>query len=350
MPCLQNGNALCICWTLQNKFIYFTVLCEMDVILFGIYYLLVYNHHHHHHLFLKRPFFHAKLGLDVCPKLQVPPHIPKKAAHSGCKPSSFMSSLTHCSHSLPTPSPRSRPLHHQPSASRHPIFHNSYVPDVQTMLNLPRPHHISNTINTKLGCINPALRFLSFKDTPHIHLTIIRSVLSFPWILNLIEKYNLKVHFPGPLTLLWTYSLFSSAFATIDVYRKMWKKHQSFLAVKTSTLKASVCQNVEKMLEVYIYIYIYIYDIYIYIHIYICHICISYLYIYRHICIPMIYIYIYIYIYIFISAYIIYIYIYIIYIFISIHIYIYIQSAPRICITLSCIFSIAFRFLSVPIF
>ena len=24
--------------------------------------------HHHHHLFLKRPFFHAKLGLDVCTK------------------------------------------------------------------------------------------------------------------------------------------------------------------------------------------------------------------------------------------------------------------------------------------
>ena len=23
---------------------------------------------HHHHLFLKCPFFHAKLGLDVCPK------------------------------------------------------------------------------------------------------------------------------------------------------------------------------------------------------------------------------------------------------------------------------------------
>ena len=27
-----------------------------------------HHHHHHHHLLLKRPFFHAKLGLDVCPK------------------------------------------------------------------------------------------------------------------------------------------------------------------------------------------------------------------------------------------------------------------------------------------
>ena len=27
-----------------------------------------HHHHHHHHLFWKRPFFHAKLGLDVCPK------------------------------------------------------------------------------------------------------------------------------------------------------------------------------------------------------------------------------------------------------------------------------------------
>ena len=29
---------------------------------------LNHHYHHHHHLFLKRPFFHAKLGLDVCPK------------------------------------------------------------------------------------------------------------------------------------------------------------------------------------------------------------------------------------------------------------------------------------------
>ena len=39
------------------------------------------------------------------------------------------------------------------------------------------PHHISNTINTK-KVHKSSLRFLSFKDTPHIHLTIIRSVLS----------------------------------------------------------------------------------------------------------------------------------------------------------------------------
>ena len=30
--------------------------------------LIQLSSHHHHHLFLKRPFFHAKLGLDVCPK------------------------------------------------------------------------------------------------------------------------------------------------------------------------------------------------------------------------------------------------------------------------------------------
>ena len=31
-------------------------------------YIIGFHHHHHHHLFWKRPLFHAKLGLDVCPK------------------------------------------------------------------------------------------------------------------------------------------------------------------------------------------------------------------------------------------------------------------------------------------
>ena len=29
---------------------------------------IFHHHYHHHHLFWKCPFFHAKLGLDVCPK------------------------------------------------------------------------------------------------------------------------------------------------------------------------------------------------------------------------------------------------------------------------------------------
>ena len=47
--------------------------------------------------FDKRPLFLAKLGLDVCPKYKSL-YISQKIAHLGCKPSSFMSFLTHCSH------------------------------------------------------------------------------------------------------------------------------------------------------------------------------------------------------------------------------------------------------------
>ena len=49
---------------------------------------------HHHHLFLKRPSFHAQLGLDVPPEMK-PLHISLNTAHSGCKPSTFISSFTH---------------------------------------------------------------------------------------------------------------------------------------------------------------------------------------------------------------------------------------------------------------
>ena len=40
------------------------------------------THHHHHHLFWKRHFFHAKLGLDVCPYMKSL-NISLKTAHSG---------------------------------------------------------------------------------------------------------------------------------------------------------------------------------------------------------------------------------------------------------------------------
>ena len=71
---------------------------------------------------------------------------------------------------LPTPSPTSRPLYHQPSASRHPIIHTLTL-QMSKPSQSSTPHHISNTIPRRLH--KSSLRFLSFKDTPHIHLTII---------------------------------------------------------------------------------------------------------------------------------------------------------------------------------
>ena len=44
------------------------VICTTILLHYSAWIFLPDIHHHHHHLFLKRPFFHAKLGLDVCPK------------------------------------------------------------------------------------------------------------------------------------------------------------------------------------------------------------------------------------------------------------------------------------------
>ena len=103
-------------------------------------------------------------------------HISLKTAHSGCKPSSFMSSLTHCSHVFLL---RPRPLV--------PFTTNPLQADTQssTLLRSRCPNHLNlprlTTSATQLiprRLYKSSLRFLSFKDTPHIHLTIIRSVLS----------------------------------------------------------------------------------------------------------------------------------------------------------------------------
>ena len=98
-------------------------------------------------------------------------HISLKIAHSECKPSSFMSSLTHCSHVfllLP------RPL--APSTT------NPLQADTQssTLLCSRCPNHlILPPLTTSATQLIPrrmhksSLRLLSFKDTPLIHLTII---------------------------------------------------------------------------------------------------------------------------------------------------------------------------------
>ena len=49
---------------------------------------------------------------------------------------------------LPTPAPTPRPLHHQPSASRHPIIYTLKFQMAKPSQS-STPHHISNTINTK---------------------------------------------------------------------------------------------------------------------------------------------------------------------------------------------------------
>ena len=84
--------------------------------------------------------------------------------------------------SLPIPPPTSRFCHLHLSTGRYPIIHNPTL----TMPKPPQsatPHLTTSAMHTlytqKTVQIHTALvRFLSFNDTPHIHLTIIRSVLS----------------------------------------------------------------------------------------------------------------------------------------------------------------------------
>ena len=99
---------------------------------------------HHHHLFFKSVhFFHAQLGLDVLPDMK-PLHI---------------SPYPHISVSSPPPSPH----FYRPT----PNHLHSYVPHAKTT---------SVTLCTPRRLCKSTLRFLSFSDTPHIHLTIIRSI------------------------------------------------------------------------------------------------------------------------------------------------------------------------------
>ena len=77
--------------------------------------------HHHHHHFLNVFLFHAKLGLDVCPIYEVPPH------NSEQLPIQVATQATSChlSHTLPLilPAHTSHPSHHHICTDRHPIIH-----------------------------------------------------------------------------------------------------------------------------------------------------------------------------------------------------------------------------------
>ena len=103
-------------------------------------------------------------------------HTSLNTAHSGCKPSTFMSSSTHSFQVF-----LFLPLHLAPATS------TFLQADIQssTLIHSRCPNHLnlprlttSATLCTPRRLYKSTLRFLSFSDTPHIHLTIIRSVLS----------------------------------------------------------------------------------------------------------------------------------------------------------------------------
>ena len=69
--CASAASAMCSMYKSANVFARVTSQIKhlfFSHIIITILLLLYHYIIHHHHLFLKRPFFHAKLGLDVCPK------------------------------------------------------------------------------------------------------------------------------------------------------------------------------------------------------------------------------------------------------------------------------------------
>ena len=140
-------------------------------------------------------------------------HISLNTTHSGCKPSSSISSLTHSLQvflPLPHISPLPPPHFYKPT----PNHLHSYAPHVQTTsispASPPQPHS-----EPSKDCTNPHCAFLSFSDTPHIHLTIIRSVLSR---LCRFAIFIAQVSVPYVRTL-WTQALYIFPFMWYDAPR-----------------------------------------------------------------------------------------------------------------------------------
>ena len=130
------------------------------------------HHHHHHHLFWKRQFIPCSAGLDVCPESEMKPlHISQNTAHSVCKLSSFMSSFTHplqvflplLTHLFSATS-----TFLQADTQSSPLLCSRCL----NYLNLPPSLTTSATLWIPKRLCKTSLRFLSFEDTPHIHLTI----------------------------------------------------------------------------------------------------------------------------------------------------------------------------------
>ena len=105
-----------------------------------------------------------------------PLHTSLNTAHSGCKPSLSVSSFTHSLHvflSLPTHLSPATTTFLQVDTQSSPFLRSTCpnhlnLPCLTTFATLWIPKRLYKT----------SLRFPSFRDTPHIHLTIIRSALS----------------------------------------------------------------------------------------------------------------------------------------------------------------------------
>ena len=147
-------------------------------------------------------------------------HISLNTTHSECKLSSSISSFTHSPQVfLPLPA------HLAPATT---TFLQADTISILT-LHMPKPHqstmpyHLSHALNPK-RLYKSTLRFLSFSDTPHIHLTIIRSVLSR---LCRFATFIAQVSVPYVNTL-WTQALY--------IFPFMWYEAPRAVRIRDSSL------------------------------------------------------------------------------------------------------------------
>ena len=124
--------------------------------------------------------------------------------HSECKPS------------FPVPTRTSHPCHHHIPAGRHPII-STLTLHIPNHLNLTRLT-TSSTLCTPKRLYKSTPRFLSFSDTPHIHLTIIRSVTSVLSRLCRFATFIAQVSVPY-VNALWTQALYIFPFMRYDAPR-----------------------------------------------------------------------------------------------------------------------------------
>ena len=130
------------------------------------------SNHHHHHLFLKRPFLPHSARIRRIPRYEVSPHIP--GHHSFRVQTQLIHIILHTfSSSLSTPTCTSHPCHHHISTGRYLSIISTFTFHMPKPPQSTTPYPLSHALNPK-RLYKSTLRFLSFSDTPHIHLTIIR--------------------------------------------------------------------------------------------------------------------------------------------------------------------------------
>ena len=146
---------------------------------------------HHHHLFWSSFLHHAKLGLNICPISSpsiYPWILPTQAADQAnyvfCqKPTSSLPAPANTFHSRqPSPPYLCKTT---PNLGNHPLLRSRFP--IPNHLNLPCLT-TSATHWTPRRLHKSSLHFLSFKDTPHIHLTIVFSLFRFSGFIAQVNK------------------------------------------------------------------------------------------------------------------------------------------------------------------